>query len=156
MSSFEHAAQIHCFLERRLVKPLAAFLALSVVSLVGWVALIHTSWLETETEGAGAPSGRPFLGLQLVNPDEAVARMFSFPPGEAVLVDQVTDGSPAQRAGLRRGDGIVAVNDRSVRSATDVAAYLDQAKQGELLKLTVIRGGLVYYLTLSLGGGPTG
>lgn len=149
MTTLQDTARIHCFLERRLVKPLAMFLVLSVASLVGWVAIIHTSWLEG-TAGT-APSSRPFLGLQLVDPDERVARMFAFPPGEAVLVDQVLESSPAQRAGLRRGDGIVAVNDRSVRSTTDAMALLEQIKQGEPLKLTVIRGGLVYYLALTLG-----
>ena len=155
MTTCDHATQIHCFLERRLVKPLAVFLVLSVASLVGWVALIHTSWLEASTTGL-EPSARLLSGLQLVNPDEAVARMFAFPPGEAVLVEQVADGSPAQRAGLRRGDGIVAVNDRSVRSTFDVVAYLEQAKQGDVLKLTVIRGGLVYYLSLTLADRSTG
>jgi len=153
-SSATHTA-IPCFLEQKLVKPLAAFLVISIVSLVVWVTVSHIDWLEGRAE-APAATLRPFLGLQLVNPDEQVARMFAFPPGEAVLVDQVIDNSPAQRAGLRRGDGIVAINGRSVRSTFDAALVLDQVRQGDILKLTVIRGGLVQYFVLSLGSPPNG
>ena len=155
MSSYAQQTTVSCFLEQKLVKPLAVFLVLSIVSLVAWVVVSHMTWVTDKVEGSSG-SSRPLLGLQMVNPDELVARMFSFPPGEAVLVDQVLDNSPAQQAGLRRGDGIIAINGRSVRSTTDVAAYLDQVKQGDLLKLTVIRGGLVYYFAVPASRRPAG
>ena len=140
------ASSSPCFLEHQLVKPTAIILIITFVGLVVWVGTQHVA--RAHTELAGITSGKPILGFQIINPDELVARMFSFPPGEVVLVNQVFDGSPAQRAGLRRGDGIVAIDGKSIRSTSDVTGVLSQVKHGDLLRLTVIRGGLVENLML--------
>lgn len=140
-----------CFLANHFVKPLAAFLLLAFVGLVGWVAVIHMETLQGTTPDL-AYSHTPLLGVQVVDPDAMVARLFSFPPGGAVLINHVLDGSPAGTAGLRPGDAISGVNGHSIRSTADLAVYLDQAKHGDLLSLTVIRGGLMHDLTLPAAG----
>lgn len=133
---------------------MAGALIIGTLILVGWVAIGHMSYLESRAAGQAA-SSLPVLGIQVVSPDELVARMFSFPPGEAVLVNQVIGGSPASQAGIRPGDGISHVNGQAIRTPGDIAAQLESAKQGDLLKLTVIRGGLLHDLLLPLGG-PVG
>ena len=138
-----------CFLEHQLVKPLAGVVLVGLLVLVGWVGLRHVSAMPG---AAFAGTGQPLLGLQLTNPDELVARMFAFPPGEAVLIERVLDNGAAARAGLQRGDGIAAVNGQAVRSTQDIASLLSQTKQGDLLTLTVIRGGLLHDLLIPLGG----
>ncbi len=154
MASSSNVARTTCFLEHQLIKPMAGALVIGTLALVGWVAVGHMAYLESRATGQPA-SSLPLLGIQIVSPDELVARMFSFPPGEAVLVNQVIYGSPASLAGLRPGDGIAGVNDRPVRTPDDVVTQLDNAKQGDLLKLTVIRGGFLHDLLLHLGG-PVG
>ncbi len=149
MASSSSSSPTTCFLQHQLAKPLAGLLMLGLLVLVAWVAVGHIERVRSAVSGV---SGEPLLGVQLANPDELVARMFSFPPGEAVLVSGVLASSPAQRAGLRRGDGITAINGQTVRSTRDVAAYLSQAKQGDLLSLTVIRGGFLHDVLLPLGG----
>jgi S1-C subfamily serine protease len=141
-----------CFLRHQAVKPLTAVLAVAFLALLGWVGAGHIG--SVAARAAQAPE-TPFLGVQVVSPDELVARMFSFAAGETVLVSHVLANSPAERAGLRRGDGIVAINGRSVRSTNDFAAYVSQATTDNLLKLTVVRGGLVYRLAL-MPAAPTG
>ena len=148
MASFEQPLPT-CFLDHQVVKPLAGFLVVALVALVGWVGWGHMSFVEQQVTPM-INQGRPFLGIQVVRPDELVARMFSFPPGEAVFVSHVLRQSPAARAGIKRGDGIVAIDGRSIGSAGDVAAILDRAKAGDLLRLTVVRGGLIHNVMLPL------
>lgn len=141
-----------CFLEHQLLKPMAALVMLSLLGLLVWGVIGHADGASAKVEFLSA-SRKPFLGVRLVAPDELVARMFSFPPGEAVLIDHIVANSPADHAGLRRGDGILAVNGRPIRTTDDISAYLDQAKGGDLLSLTVIRGGLVRDLMLPVESG---
>lgn len=57
-----------------------------------------------------------------------------------VLVEQVLHGSPAERAGLRPGDALVALNGRPIPAATleDVASRL---APGDSVRLQVVRNG---------------
>lgn len=139
-----------CFLEHQLVKPMALILVIAVIGIVGWIGVQHMTQVQARA-GSQSPTGS-LLGIQIVNPDELVARMFSLPPMESVLINNVIESSPAHRAGLRRGDGIVAIDGQATRSTNDVATYLSQRAPGDLLQLTVIRGGLLHDLMVPFGG----
>jgi len=56
------------------------------------------------------------------------------------VVDSVVAGRPAERAGLQRGDSIVAVNGTPVRMWTEVTEVISKSA-GQQLTLDVIRGG---------------
>lgn len=56
------------------------------------------------------------------------------------VVDSVVAGRPAERAGLQKGDSIVAVNGAPVRMWTEVTARISESA-GQELALDVIRGG---------------
>jgi S1-C subfamily serine protease len=145
-----------CFLDQQLAKVLVAASVAGLIGLIGWIGFGHLDTMDAQIDALVAQDGRPVLGLQVIRPDELVARMFSFPPGETLLVSQVLPNSAAERAGLQRGDGIVAVNGRSVRGASDIATVLNRVKTGDLLRLTVVRGGLVHDMLLSLAATPSG
>ncbi|HEU4429784.1 MAG TPA: RIP metalloprotease RseP [Myxococcota bacterium] len=60
-------------------------------------------------------------------------------PREAAVVGSVERGSPAEAAGLRPGDGVVAVDGRPVHGWSDVQAAV-QARPGSAVRLTIERG----------------
>lgn len=84
------------------------------------------------------------LALQGMEVFRGAERRLGFLPAEGelgVLVDSVTPGLPADRAGLRAGDELLAVEGRRVRS---VAGYEEAAGgfgRGRAVFLTVDRGG---------------
>jgi DNA-binding MarR family transcriptional regulator len=84
--------------------------------------------------------GRP-LGMRLESAHVARERRaavgLSDVPG--LLVAGTLAGAPAAEAGLTRGDLIVAVNGREVRSAHALAEAIDAAPRGRL-RLSVLRG----------------
>lgn len=89
---------------------------------------------------AGQSKETPRLGVGLA--PAAVARKLrravGLPERDGLLVRVVEEGSPADRAGIRQGDLIVAVGGEPVASVDDLFAALEDA--GEGVDLTVVRG----------------
>ncbi|MDQ2917895.1 MAG: RIP metalloprotease RseP [Pseudomonadota bacterium] len=67
----------------------------------------------------------------------------------APMVDQVLPGKPAERAGLRDGDRIVAVDGKPMRSPADVAT-LTNAHPGATLVYRVLRDGATFELPITV------
>jgi serine protease Do/serine protease DegQ len=61
--------------------------------------------------------------------------------GEGAQVAEVATGSPAARAGLRKGDVVIALDGRPVRAAAELRARLGVVPVGESIELRVRRGG---------------
>lgn len=58
------------------------------------------------------------------------------------LITCVADRSPASRARLNPGDLIISVNGRAVRNADDVDRVFEDARVGDILSLSILRGRL--------------
>ena len=82
---------------------------------------------------------RGWLGvvIQEVTPDIAEAIGVK----EGILVAQVVKGSPADKAGLKEGDIIVAVDGKPVAEVRDLQFRIMKTRPGTEVKLTVIREG---------------
>jgi S1-C subfamily serine protease len=66
-----------------------------------------------------------------------------------VLVHSVAGKSPAERAGLRRGDLIVAVAGRPVAEVDDLYRALDGASAADAVELSLVRGTQKRQVTVS-------
>ena len=90
----------------------------------------------------------PYLGLQLVPLTARVARdnnrdpdaLLHLPERDGALVQRVLPDSPAETAGLRRGDLVVAVADQAVITPSALLRQVELAQVGQPLPLTVLRG----------------
>ena len=91
--------------------------------------------------GRGDAPTRPRLGVALAPPRAArrLRAAVGLPEREGLLVRGVEPDSPAARAGLERGDLIVAAAGRPLRGFDDLFDALEGAGDGELT-LTVVRG----------------
>jgi serine protease Do len=69
-------------------------------------------------------------------------------------VAAITPGSPAERAGLRRGDVITRVRTRTVRNRFDWDAALLDLRVGEQVPLVVRRGGSDVSVTVTIADLP--
>ncbi len=106
-----------------------------------------------ETDDDGGDAGRaPKLGvrLQALTPD--LARQLGVEGDQGVLVADVTDGGPAAREGLARGDLIMEVGRKPVTRPADVSEALKSLKDGDLLLLRVRRGERSFFMTIPVGG----
>ena len=86
--------------------------------------------------GIVAPRGR--LGVQVETLSDQLAEYFGV-KGGGVLVSSVTADSPAQKAGLKAGDVITAVNGTAVRDAGELVEELRGTGDGREVRLDVVR-----------------
>ena len=90
----------------------------------------------------------PYLGLQLVPLTARRARdnnrdpdaVLQLPERDGALVQRVLPDSPAELAGLRRGDLVVAAADQPVRDPASLLQQVEASQVGEVLPLRVVRG----------------
>ena len=84
----------------------------------------------------------PQLGVAIAPGHVArrLRRAVGLPDADGLLIREVSEDSPAARAGLARGDLIVAVAGQSVSGVDDLFAALRAAGTGGSLELTVLRG----------------
>ncbi|UYZ61655.1 S1C family serine protease [Hymenobacter weizhouensis] len=85
---------------------------------------------------------RAYLGLmtQEVSLNPRVINFHQLPTRKGLFVVSVEPGTPAQAAGLREGDFIVAFADQPVQNSDDLFRLLTQEKIGLFQFLTVLRG----------------
>ncbi|MBI4196176.1 MAG: DegQ family serine endoprotease [Betaproteobacteria bacterium] len=81
------------------------------------------------------------LGIEMVDLTPEIAKKLGVATLEGVAVAGVQPGSPAEKAGLRERDVIVAMNGRPVRTAAELRARLGLTPVGEEVELRVNRGG---------------
>lgn len=82
--------------------------------------------------------GRPKLGVQLVDATPELREHMGGSSDSGVLVSKVLPGTAADRAGVRVGDLIVAVDDQEIEGVGDLVEALEE-KSGETITIRVIR-----------------
>ncbi len=91
----------------------------------------------------------PYLGIQMVNLNPEMRQRinddedidFEIEAESGVMVIRVMEDTPAEAAGLQRGDVINKVNEVEVATATEVQAQVEASSIGKSLKVEVDRKG---------------
>ncbi len=99
------------------------------------------------------PHGFPGTGFFAVDVPGIVASARGTPHLKGALVTFVFSGSPAEEAGLARGDIIVSVNGAPVHSAADLRTAVVSAMPGSTQQLGVLRGKQLLTLVAQKPGG---
>jgi tetratricopeptide (TPR) repeat protein len=100
---------------------------------------------------AGAEARGLLFGFQAKDLDEKLRDSISLGPGIGLLVTDVSLGGPAARAGLTRGDIVVAL-DGAPASADELKRLEREAELGRQLTAEVIRDGQRQRIALTLAG----
>ena len=90
--------------------------------------------LEAQTKGS-----QIMLGITIVDITEAMSKQYSMPVG--VYVREVSEMSAAERAGLTKGDIIVAFDGKTVTCADDLNAIKAEQTPGDTVDMTIDRNG---------------
>jgi PAS domain S-box-containing protein len=75
---------------------------------------------------------------------------------EGVVATDIAAGTPAAAVGIRRGDVLVAIDDRPVERASDVAQTLRAVEAGQSLRYTVLRLGTREVVDVRIAPIPSG
>ena len=98
-----------------------------------------------------------YAGLRVVRESQADKPWAGIDTGKSddgrSVINNVIPGSPAEQAGLDRGDVVVAMNGKEVKSDT-LGQGLSQLRPGDTARVTVLRGGVLREFTVRLAPNP--
>jgi len=97
---------------------------------------------------------RGWLGVEIKQVDDVIAKQYGLSEAQGALVNNVLEGSPAEKAGLKRGDLIVEVDDRKVKDIANLQDIISSKAPGEKVKIQIIRNGEPKTVTVNLGEMP--
>ncbi|MCX8125521.1 MAG: trypsin-like peptidase domain-containing protein [Dehalococcoidia bacterium] len=83
---------------------------------------------------------RAFLGVTMVNLTPALASRYNLALKEGALVTSVTRGTPADRAGLQRGDVVISFDGQKITKADQVVELIRARKPGDTVDIVYVRG----------------
>ncbi|MFA7632761.1 MAG: DegQ family serine endoprotease [Thiohalomonadaceae bacterium] len=89
---------------------------------------------------------RDVLGAQAQDLTPELAQAFGLAAQRGAVVTQVTQGSPADKAGLKSGDIITHINNRPVRYAADVRNIIGMLRVSQKVEMKIMRNGKSHLL----------
>jgi serine protease Do len=93
--------------------------------------------MERQTRTKVADDEMGYIGITMQEITEQSMQMYNMPAG--VFIYEVQQGSPAEAAGLKRGDIVVKFDGQKITSASDLQNALQYYKAGETTTITVKR-----------------
>lgn len=84
---------------------------------------------------------RGMLGVKIQNLTPDVAKAFDVSDHSGVIISSIQSGSAAEKAGLKGGDVITAINGEKVDDSNVVRNKIASTAPGTTVKLTIVRGG---------------
>jgi putative serine protease PepD len=87
----------------------------------------------------GGKVSHPYLGVNVANGDGGA------------LISEVVAGGPAEKAGLRKGDLVTKIGERTITDSAGLVGAVQAGKAGDQLKITIKRDGNEQQITATLG-----
>jgi len=82
-----------------------------------------------------------FFGVEVLSVNTVIAEQLSLPSDYGVLVNGVIAGSPADSAGLQRGDVIISLDGERIEDIDGFRQLLAAYKPGDKVRITYVRAG---------------
>jgi len=98
---------------------------------------------------------RGWLGVVIQDIDEDLAKSFGLKNVEGVLIAEVTDDSPAWKAGLKQGDVVLKLNGRKVDDVAELRNRIALTAPGTEISLDVLRNGKKKSVNVIIGEKPS-
>ncbi len=103
------------------------------------IPIDHAEPIITQLIEKGSVPQPPRIGIYTQDVSADMAKQYDLPEG--VYVVQVSQGSPAEAAGIQRGDVIIAINGKETLTTAAVNAVKNTLQAGDTMTLTLVRDG---------------
>lgn len=98
---------------------------------------------------------RGYLGVQITNLSNDLAKQFKVPDTQGALAEDVSSGGPADKAGLKNGDVIRKLNGQIISDAGQLTLQVTNLSPGTEATLEILRDGQPMTIKVTLGERPT-
>ena len=102
----------------------------------------------------GAVTDKAYMAITAGTMNEQMAAQFNIDITQGVFVYSVVDGGAGDKAGLRLGDVITKMGDKTLTSRQDLSAAMKGYRAGDTVTLTVYRGGQYIEVELTFDTQP--
>ena len=104
---------------------------------------------------SGGKATHPFLGVEGTTVTPAGAKAAGLPNDEGALVVSVFDGTGASKAGLRKDDIVVGLDDTVIRTMDDLILAVRRHQVGDTVSLTLWRDHAKITVEMTVGDKPS-
>ncbi|MDJ0637141.1 MAG: HhoA/HhoB/HtrA family serine endopeptidase [Xenococcaceae cyanobacterium MO_188.B29] len=123
---------------------------------IGFAIPIDKAKSLKDTLAAGKQVLHPYIGVQMITLTPEIAQQnnqdpnsyFLVPEIEGVLVVRVMPDTPAEKAGIRRGDVIVSVDENQITDAAQLQSLVENSNINQNLQFKVQRGDRLIQLSV--------
>ncbi len=102
----------------------------------------------------GAVTDKAYMAITAGTMNDQMAAQFNIDVTEGVFVYSVVEGGAGDKAGLRLGDVITKMGDKTLTSRQDLSAAMKGYRAGDTVTLTVYRGGQYIEVELTFDTQP--
>lgn len=96
---------------------------------------------------------RPLIGISGIDLDSTTAKRNNLQEG--IYIAQVASNSPASQAGLQKGDIIIGVDDKEIKTMEQLNEHKNTKKIGDKIKLKIVRASKEQEVELTLASDTT-
>ena len=121
---------------------------------IGFAVSINTAKPVVESILANGKVIRPYIGVNLLPVNAAVASRYGLSINQGALITQITRDGPAAQAGLRAGDVITRFDGIQITSDSQLKKVISQHKVGDKVQVTYVRGTQESTVTITLAEKP--
>jgi len=100
---------------------------------------IHQDYSDVVKKRIIIAHGRPYLGVHIQDIDENLAEYFHVEEHKGVLITEVVEDSPADKAGLKSGDVIVKIGGEPIHYTEDIHYSMKKYNDGDKVPVEIIR-----------------
>jgi hypothetical protein len=122
-----------------------------IVDPVGWSFVDGSEGIENAIRAHFQSGPVTYLGVTTSPPAGEVAAQLAIPFGTGLVVNVIGDGSPAEKAGIQQHDVLTKLDDQILIDAGQLAVLVVNHKEGDTVKLTLIRKGQTQEIPVVLG-----
>ncbi|MGF1678539.1 MAG: Do family serine endopeptidase [Candidatus Methylacidiphilales bacterium] len=97
---------------------------------------------------------RGYLGVNIDEVNSELAESFGLESEQGALITFIESGSPAEKAGLKRGDVILKINQKDIHSVSDLLLTVSQQAPGSVADVHITRGGKTQIVKVTLSERP--
>ena len=90
-----------------------------------------------------------WIGINVQKIDEKLVRYLKVPGKKGVIVTSVESKSPAQKAGLQKGDIILSIGDRQISAISDYESVTKSLAAGDIMEADIWRNGKKLTMTVN-------